>query len=319
MVENKYIEAFKAWTLNHLAPILILLGIICLGSSFFFEDSSPWGKAFLTVGNTILLSGIFSTLVKSSIFTKIFKENIFDVVYGDDFLAQRGDLSEVWARASAALTKKKFPELATDVHDAIFKIYLPKDRDYYIKDYLHTETVDWENENDLIIKSTTCVEYKIIPASPQVEIPLEFSTRTPHSDAKTSENLVKFTINGTDYKENYSPLENDAELTGWFQHYKIDLQGSSEYKLVREITRTFSLTDDPYLKQQSKNFVEKPNIIIKCIPKNLRVNFESLGTTSDFERVGNARPHDSRRNDFQMRLNGIMFPRHGYMLIYSKT
>ena len=286
--------------------------------------ATPIHQLLLSAGTAILGAGVFSGVVKSALFSEIYEKALSNVVYGESFLEKRGDLPQVWERVSEALCQRRFPELAPHIHSSILRSYLPQNTPYYLKDFVLHEEVDWDDREAHTIKARTTLSYTVVPYIYGEKVELPFASRKLAGTAKTVEKLLELNVNGVDHSDEFiTPYNGDAPpATGqdWVNHHTLTLEGKSEYRYKRVLERTFSILEDPILKQLSKHFILNPEVRVRCIPDDLRVYFESMGTQHDFQPVGgNGKrlAHPSRSGDFDFRYNGIVFPRQGFLLVYS--
>ena len=310
------------WIMLFVGILFILVGV------FAFDKADAKAPFFLiTIGQAVLVSGVFSVLLKSLQFMNIFREELAKVVYGDDFFNILNDdfKKDLWVKITSSIHSEKFPKLSKYLHQSIIEQYLPANKEHYYENYRRVSRIKWHDESKNIIHAQEQIEMSIIPSDISKEIRYKFKYTSDLGDesVKTRQELERLIINNISYKEKLKEnvYEDEQGKRKIRYEYDIPLKGETEYKVCRVINKYFSLEVDPYSRYFSETFIHGSSVKVTVIPSNLNVQFLSSGTLEDYIDRGvlkGSNEQDDRRQIDKEYL-GLLFPKQGYVLYYYRV
>lgn len=287
------------------------------------QDADSVMKGFLTDGGTaILVGGVFGSVLRSFQFMGVFKEALSDIIFEEGFLEIRRDLVPLWRKLSTAIYKKKFPELSSQIHDAVITGYLPVTKDFYYKNYDRVCSVSWKDHDASIVEVAEEVQLDIVPAQPEREISYFFRRNQPKGDVHMqAEHIIKeLNIDGKNYTEvcNQESKKGQQSTEELHTTYEVKLKGKDKYRVVRKTTSSYPLSVDPCIKVSTDQFLLGAKIRVYCPPPDLKVSFVSSGTLHEFnDCLPSGRPND-RARDLDFEYKDLIFPRQGFILLLSR-
>jgi hypothetical protein len=348
---NKFFPIFlKVW------PFLaIIIGFGTLIFGVWLTD--PFYKDLITeTGKAILVGGVLGSILQSFRFVGIFKDELSNILnksslmdsikkeissivespklratIGEEmsatflepkFLTRRDDLPTLWKNISTTMYGNKFPTISDELHNTIYRAYLPTEKNYYYSKYDRKLTVDWfqnKRDDNLNLETIDELEIHIQPSRDTEEIKYNhsFEAIIGHRGRETTHEVDSLTIDGNDYKDVYQ--ENQFSRLGKdmiLKSYEIPLKGSSTYIVKRIVKGVFSLYEEPVWFYAANTFVKAITLHVRCIPNDLIVKFDELGTLNKFDDIGFSAAHQTHKRDLSMEYKGLIFPRQGYVLSY---
>ena len=303
---------------------MLLIGgyLLLLGSD---NNVSDYDSFYIATGQAVLAGGVFAVILKSFQYIGVFKEELEKIIYTEEFLTVRNDLEQLWKKVSTAIYQKKFPKLSKHLHGTIMKEYLPTNQDYYYDDYRYSGKVDWFDAEKTTLELVEQVKVNIVPASPDTTIVYEFIHTAIKGEgaSETMLELEKLKINDKDYSsDDILKIEyfKDEQGSDCVRHsFLVELTGCDVYKVTRVLKKKVSLALDPYARVAGSKFVLNSQVKVSAVPDDIKVQFISLGTTADYKDAGlHPDYQDKTRCQVDKRFKGLLFPRQGYVLYYSR-
>ena len=300
--------------------------VVCSGGGLLFLGSEYkdlfFGTPATLAGQAILASGAFSVILKSWQYTDVFKEELEKVVYSEKFLSVRNNLDELWSKVSTAIYKKKFPKLTDHLHGTIMKEYLPIKQEFYYDDYRFSAKIGWFDRDNLMLDSVEQTKVNIIPSSSDETITYKFANIAVKGDGnkETKHELLKLKINDKTYEPEVLIIEDCTDEQGILctkSHFEVELKGSEVYKVERVLKKRFSLELDPYIRFPGSTFVLDSRVKVTATDDDIKVQFISLGTTTDYKDAGLHPDYQDKTRYVDKRFKGLLFPMQGYVLYYS--
>lgn len=293
--------------------ILLIIGvplfIICSLGAFGLEYSHKhWFKLLDGLSSVIVMSALVSFLVDSVEFMGVFKRALEDIIYDTKFLKKRKDIDEIWVKVSKELFKSKFPQISNQLMQTVRKYYESDDglKLSYYDDYVNTYTLTLDENDNNIIHVVQDVSFTL-----NVEDKEKFSFPMTMWTCASAENKDKATLLCENVTVNGKPA--NAELTepkyeeGTLRYdYKLQLEGSTEYKIKQKITKQYNLKDDNFIGYKARWLVN--GLRVKVFhPKELGILFVNRGVMGEFSK--------EEREDFkEYEFKGLILKHQGYVL-----
>lgn len=294
-----------------------IIGLACLIQSAYkiFNLPEHLNSILLPIGIAALSGGVFSSLLKSYQFMGIFQEALFKIVFSTEFLKNRRDLPHIWEGVSRVLYNEKFPQISKRIEKAVFETYFPTKFEYYYQDYHHELSINLIDGWDDYVEVYENTRFFIIPNSIDTEIDLNYGgilDKVP-GDELTCYELLKFEVNKKNFIDqceiiNESEFNNGKEFKTSFN---CQLSGSSQYLINKNDKKIYSTKLNPEFTYRFRRFVNDVEVHFK-FPKNMSIKFVQMGILDEFQPLG-----EIYDNLIWKRLDGLIFPMQGYMIVYT--
>lgn len=321
-------RTFPKYLKEHLIEAFVVGGLLTLIASLLLRlaEKTDFADSFQAIGLAVLVTGVAGAITRSELLLKTFRNALADVIYGEKHLPTRNDLKDIWIRVSLALSKQRFPKIATKVFEEMHALYLENHGPYYRSKFVSTHELDWDPQKPGELISIETTSYTIVandPNStvnyrPQVKIPKELTDIG-------SDKLLEFSINGecnlAQWKELSTICGTDEWKPGsWHVWCNLVLCGKSEYHFVTKHERRFNPQSDNFWKLISTHILEQPEVRVHIRASGLEVAFDPSGTPGEWLSGVTGRPplHEELRSTVRLDLfyPGVVFPEQGFMLIY---
>nr|WP_319400882.1 hypothetical protein [uncultured Carboxylicivirga sp.] len=211
--EAKESKFSPRWKVTHTIVGLIIFGffLIFIGVFNILCDNEKWNILLITLGGSILLSGVSSIVLQifSSIhfFQKELVKTFYDILSSDDKYLSTIDyhhLRKSWRVLSKYLYRKKFSEISNDLSNIICDKYFPRDHPVYYDDYKSFVTIDIleEHKGDQFVTVKETINLDIVANSSHEQVYYNFGMRIPllsNDDSVSKVDILKFDINGENY------------------------------------------------------------------------------------------------------------------------
>jgi hypothetical protein len=150
------------WVLTVLGLLLLLLqfgvdeGYLTLNFGQFANELIVW---LVSLGNPILIGGVFGSLLKSYQYLGIFRDAVKEVIFEKPWFDDR-HLIDLWKKISNAIWKDKFPELASFLHNTILDKYSPTNKDFYYSEFEVSYCFSWKSDSNkkVLLREETSIE-----------------------------------------------------------------------------------------------------------------------------------------------------------------
>lgn len=293
--------------------ILLIIGVplfvICSFGAFGLENShKQWFRLLDGLSNVIVMSALVSFLVDSVEFMGVFKRALEDIIYDTKFLKKRNDIDEIWVKVSKELFKSKFPQISNQLMQTVRKYYEPGDglKLTYYNDYVNTYTLTFDEKDKNIIHLVHDVSFTLnVEDKKGFDFPMTLWTCVSEGN-KDKVSLVcdNVTVNGEAAKAEVSePKYEDGALK---YDYKLQLKGSTEYKIKQKITKEYSLKDDNFIGYKARWLVNGMRVKV-FHPKELGILFVNRGVMGKFSK--------EEKEDFkEYEYKGLILKHQGYIL-----
>jgi hypothetical protein len=202
------------WKAIHTIIVLIIsgIGLLIWGIFDFGNCNENWNQLYITLGSTILLSGVSSIILQIfssiSFFQREMVKTFYDILSSDDKYLATIDyhhLRKNWKILSKYLYKRKFSEISDDLSDIISDKYFPRNHPVYYEDY-RTDTIikqlEGGNKNDEYVRLIETISLNIVANSKHEDVFYTFSSSIPklsENDEITEVKIHKFDINGKNH------------------------------------------------------------------------------------------------------------------------
>lgn len=302
-----------SWVMWLLAILAILIGggAYAIGFSVCATGSVSQ-TIWLTAGNVLIVGGIvgFVTNVLQSF--NFFRKELRKELFSDEYMRRRGDIDHVWEVASAEIFNQKFPEIQEEFLAALKK-YLPCDDVAYYDDYESHIELQWIDPQNKIINVAETKLFKLVPGLND-SLQYTYKTWTPVNDEDFYKNgykyeLKAFLVNDVDCLPrvtNHKSYENGVAV----EENSLRLSGEKKYDIRIEDSKTYRLSDDMVIGFFAKHITHGFRVELMH-PENLKVQFVAAGTQGPFKKVKN------KSNVCEMRFEGVIFPKQGYIFAVS--
>lgn len=305
------IVKFVKNTIFYVTPIISVVSLILAYSLFY--DVQPWFEIFRGVGYTLLSSSFFAAILKSSQFSKIFQDQLREVLYSNENLSKRKDISEIWDKVTTALCEQKFQIISSQLHKRIKEHYLPIDHEFYYKEFRSSIEITHHKEFGYVevVEETTMT---LISAHlKEIVIPFSVKIYKDSTDYDiTSYELIEFKVNGISLdRKNIKMADNKTELliTGEFS-----VKEKKSYSISRREKKVYMLKHNT-LRVQHANWLYKNAEITVRYPMDLNINLIPMGLTNKFT------PEKVSINGIMKltaKFTGLMFKNQGFILHITK-
>ncbi len=292
--------------------LLFIIGFFCITVGTFgdFENSPKFGKYFVTLGSSILASGIFALILKSIQFLGVFKEELNSVIFETKFLKNRVDLPIYWEKVTKELVKDKFPQIHSSIMKDVKETYLPTSVvAYYDKgfNYVDIELIDIDSE---FVKVKHKQSFNIVPAEQSKSIAHPFSNRLVMAEGcKTTKcDVDSIKVNGvsTNVKINQY-IEGNSLMTKFVVPLGGDKAG---YKIEIETTRSYCLKYDNIIGFSNSHIMNGLKVQIHL--NGVKAKFFESGTLSSFKTI------TSKDTFIEKDYPGIIYKGQGYLICLEK-
>ncbi len=296
----------------------LTIGIILLLLSFAVFIHKDWVKDLLrTLGSIIVASGVFSAIVKSKFFTDIFRDQLRKVVYCDEHLSVRSDINTIWENVTKQLYQSRFPELTRDISEALLG-YVPTDAKWYYDNFNYEIHISFLDDEKQYIILNEKEEFTIKAMGSQ---PIHFKTSSTFKHPKTDHErsgyeLISLKINESEVdldKPENKPTIRKRNGTISVKHNK-ELKGTTSYLIEREEEKCYSLIVENNKSIRANQLIKNFKLMV-TFPRELNLKFYAMGTKKEFRESKN---HNGDTTILQARYQGLILPRQGCRLIFTK-
>lgn len=302
-------------------PILmILVGCACLAVSFTIipQTSSPaWHGITLTIGQSVLVGGVVGVLLDTLKYIGIFKEAIHEVMFSDQYLAGRGDLSDLWLRVTSSITKNKFPALSDHLKYGILNKYIPADKDFYYSRYYRECVVSWHDREKGIVEIDEMVEIDLVPAPGIKKIVYNYDCLSNSFVTKIDDYFIlsSLLIDEKPYVDVIVAVDVVDEYggTGCRHSYDIELPCKNKHTVQRRTIKRLPLKQEPFFEYSSQNFILDTTVKFRSNSDDLKPIFVSVGTEDFSDNALPGGPWAVHRL-----FKNLMFPNQGYLIVLQQ-
>lgn len=304
-----------------LPMLLTAFGVVLLAISFVFfpEPLYPVRHGlFRTIGQAVLISGVVGVLIDTFKYMGIFKEALHEVMFGEDHLKARTDLSDIWLRVTLAITKNKFPTLSEHLKKGVLDKYVPAEKDFYYSRYYRECVLSWHDKDKGIVEVDEYIELSLVPAAGLAECNYTYRNRSNSLVAGVPGyfTLEDLKIDGKDYASHIEdrPYTDEFGKEGREHAYQIKLTGDGIKYVQRRTRKRTCITVEPFLEYSSQNFILDTTVKFRSDAGDLAPVFVSIGT-DDFD--------DQKLTDGQWAVHRtfskMMFPNQGYLMVIRQV
>ncbi len=280
-----------------------------------------------TIGTLLLSGGVFAAILKSFQYINIFKQEIQQVIESKEFLENRKDLPEIWAKATSALYKSKYPDISEKIATHIREKFLPNSIPFYYSHSHDIIDISLDEDGYVTIKKTHTYRLKVF-SDERIEHTWKMGfTKKDDSDIKTKSRRIEMTIrdqggnlliksnNDIEDKVNthlsIGKVHNISEGLNHRTTETHNLSGSKEYLIKRVVEFCYDLETDPEgFSSINDRYLDDFTLEVRC-SANLEVKFIAVGT-ENFENIRD------ESKCFIKKHNGLFFPQQGYRLVIKK-
>lgn len=293
--------------------ILLIIGVplfvICSFGAFGLESAHKhWFRLLDGLSSVIVMSALVSFLVDSVEFMGVFKRALEDIIYDSKFLKKRKDIDEIWVKVSKELFKSKFPQISNPLMQTVRKYYESDDglKLSYYNDYVNTYTLTLDENDRNIIHVVQDVSFTLnVEDKEKFPFPMTMWTCT------SAENKDKVTLLCENVTVNGKPATAEVSEPKYEEgtlryDYKLQLEGSTEYKIKQRITKKYNLKEDNFIGHKARWLVN--GLRVKVFhPKELGILFVNRGVMGEFSK--------EEREDFkEYEFKGLILKHQGYIL-----
>jgi hypothetical protein len=282
--------------------ILLFAGLGLIAYSTFGTFQSNENKDLVkSIGNAILIGGIFAVLLKSIQFIGIFKEELSKLIYEPKALGNRVDLPEIWEKMSTVLFKNKFPRISDKLLKDVKEKYFPTTEVSYYENAEHEIDIKVTDKEQKILLITCKVTLDVICENASTKTFYEFGYLKKNGNYK----LKKMIISGKDCSL-HQPSEKNVN-NEIFENYNIKLSGSEKHRIEKTFERTMSLNEDGLYIFMAKKMFHKLKVQIHH-ESDIKLELKKMGTISDF----NTKKDKPLFKEYLC--EGLVYPEQGYLI-----
>jgi hypothetical protein len=292
--------------------ICFIVGVIGYVISYVFLDESDfWYDILIKIGDVLIIGVVVGYLTNAAQFLGIFKKELQAIIYGEEFLKVRNDISPLWETVTKEMFESKFPAINKALLTNIKHTYLPTNNRIYYNDYNTTVNVEWVDKARNIIKVKHDISFELIAdCTDKIKFPLKSWIDV------VGLNKGDYSVTVSNYMVNDKPAKIlktiDREEKG--QHYFeqiIELKDCDKYDISKEMVKKYSLEKDFTIGFRASYLINKLTINFKC-PDDLNFLFYSLGTIDDFKTLSDS------KTGFTKQYRGLLFKNQGYIIALNK-
>ena len=292
--------------------LCLIVGLVCYGIGYFTFDNnhSVWREIVIKGGDVLIIGVILGYLTNAAQFIGIFKGELQDIIYGKEFLEKRKDIKQIWETISKIMFKNKFPTIHRDLLNTV-NSYFPKDEVSYYNDFETHTTIEWENQNDGIIKVTDVVSFELIAEnSGRFEYPLKTWAVLKRGESYP-ETSLDIEVNGHAPKKIIDKGVKPDTDGNYCKEQRIVLEGDTKYAIKYTRVKVYNVNKDYYLGLRAKYLINNLRVCLD-LPEGLVAQFVCRGTQKDFDTVNN------NEKRIEKKYKGIVLPRQGYIFALRK-
>lgn len=277
-----------------------------------------WAFVLTTIGQTALVSVLFTVISKSSFFLDFFSDILEDIIYSSGHVTHRDDKEAIWERITKCLFTSKVPGLHDEISKTIKDTYIPDSKISYYNNYRQLIDIVWVDREKKMLKTIDRFTFDLHTNDKERFcferdnwIPKE---KTEDYDARRK--VTSYIVNGEDktsfLKERLLGDESDEQIVGT-DCYKVEvwLEGSTKYHIEQTTERTFCLDDDCYSGFKARWIVNDMDVRVSH-PNDLDVKYISRGTADSFNIVKND------TNSLDIEYKGLILQNQGYILLFTE-
>jgi hypothetical protein len=282
--------------------MLLIIGLgLLLYTTFGTIDSGSNKELLKSIGNAILVGGVFAVLLKSIQFMGVFKEELTKLIYEPKTLENRIDLPEMWEKMSTVLFRNKFPKISDKVLKDVKDRYFPTSEVSYYENCEHEIGIRIKNKDTRTLLITYNVSLDVVCEKSDSKTKYEFGYSKKHNDYK----LLKLKVNGIDQmlpKANSRIMSNEE-----FERYEIPLKGKERHKIELNFERSLCLDLETYHLFIAKKMFHKLKVQIHH-DSDVKVELKKMGTITDYNKKKD-------KEQFKEYIcEGIIYPEQGYLI-----
>lgn len=307
----------KDFFYKYLFFVFLFLGIIVLISSKLGFDENV-NDLLTTIGTTVLGAGVMSAILKSFQFSNLFKEELEKIIYSSEFLSKRKDIKDIWKRVSRALYKEKFPEIADEIEETIYK-YLPVSIEAYTQNLDLRVTV--ERIDNEYMRITEYADYDLIAPDIQNTISLTFNSiakKNNSSDVKSKITISQLTVNQIDKlcePNTITTIESEEKIK---IDYKLKLSGNKIYKISRCIVKEVNIKmNSERLFLMSKYGLCRNIRIQISAPSDFTISIQKIGMMKFLKE--NIIKSQQNQTNLIKTYEGLILPKQGFRYIVKEA
>jgi len=303
------------WVKENLTWIYFVIAIVCIfwANSIFAPDNLNTCKLIEKIGFVALTSGVFAGVLKSIQFTGLFREELHKVISGTEFLNNRKDLPDLWKKITKVIYSDKFPELSDVIENLILSNYLPTVKNHYNEDVVVSIIVD-DLSDDLTIEYTQTIEYFAVLDPENNNSSVAFSNNITDDPSVIEKNeLITFTIDGDEYKENGNIIDDIEEGKKRFK-IEVPISGKKRFKVSFTTKHKYSLKGENYKLLRFNTITKNVDVTVSFDENKMQVSFFNIGLVNEFIPI-----HKNLKNQISRRhRDDIILPRQGFGLTFNK-
>lgn len=234
-------------------------------TSLYFFGTGVAAACLKWLNNVIFFKKQFTEVVQSKDFSDVLSQKMQILALSDDYLLQRTDLEDIWARVTICKYQQKFPGIASEIrHKMENDLFIENSLQYYYKNF--RLQINFSIENDIIkiveIASSTLVSHS------NEKIELNFGTTALSEDnGEIYTKLIRENCKKDGKLLNLEELiPNQNENTNSFvkiKNFKAELEGQTKYIIERHIEMTQNIKDDRVYSFSSSRIIEDLTINLK--------------------------------------------------------
>ena len=308
-----YIFSSFFWVLAVVGLVLLIAGFVL---TYVYEEKA-WGGITITLGQTCIVSVLFTIISKSSFFLDFFSDILEDIVYSSGHIKHRTDKEVIWERVTKCLFESKIPGLHDEISKTIRETYIPNSGVSYYDDYRQIIKLSWVDKEQGILKSEDFFSFDLYTNDTERFL-LEREGWVPCScnPLHNGVRLIKsYKVNGVEKVQEVKTPKDTIESKHFegVRCYKneIWLEGSVKYHIEQTTERTFCLNDDCFSGFRAKWLVNNMDVRLTH-PEDLDVKYVTRGTSGNFNIVKN----DIGCLDIEYK--GLILRNQGYILLFTK-
>ncbi len=284
------------------------IALYAMGYSAIF-DKEICNEICIKVADVLVIGVVVGFLTNAAQFLGVFKKELQDIIYGEQFLKQRKDLSKLWETLSKEMLKNKFRPIHKDFLKVINSYLQIEDISFY-EEYEVSTTIEWVNSTQGIIKVTDSTSFNLIAESKnKFYYPLRTWVSVSRPEDQTN-CISEILVNG---KAPIITHPNETRDNGNIcTEQQITLSGATKYEIKYTREKIYNINEDFYIGFRAKYIVNKLRVRLEH-PSDISVLFICRGTQEDFIDVKN-----QNNLIIEKKYKGIILPRQGYIFSLQK-
>ncbi|GAA4464058.1 hypothetical protein GCM10023093_13670 [Nemorincola caseinilytica] len=295
--------------------------VLIIGFVFLVLGNLHWIKStrindlVIKLGELGLGAGIFTFMMKSFQYTNVFKEELIKVISTTQYLANRKDLSDYWAKVSRVLFEDKFPDISHRLLEDIRKFYLPTNSIMYYEGTEHTIEILLDNELTGECRLKRKFKLKAIPEHSNCEHFYTFGISIPAAYIGAATFATKVYVNGQIKLETALRQKEDfvAKDGNFGKEFSVELFGEQEYDIKREEEVSYNIYNDNILFFQSNKILKGLTVNLHYPKDKLTIEFKKCGTLAKYNSDENITANSAR-----FVYDGLIYPEQGYYINIRK-